>query len=199
MRERPQPSIISALETEQGEVVSDAPGIANICHSFYSKLYSVDPVMAASVAACEDVLAKLTPRITASMQAILNNPLTEEELHEACTKLARAKSPGPDGIAVEMFQEYWDFLGFDYSQIVATALQNGRFPPEVTTGQIVLLHKGGDRQRLHNWRPTTLLNSTYKIVAKAIQLRLQAILTDVISPEQSTFLPRRYILDNVFL
>lgn len=86
--------IISALETEQREAVSDALGIANICHSFYSKLYLADPVTAASLAAREEVLAKLTLRIMPSMQAIVNRLLMEEELHEACIRLAHAKSPG---------------------------------------------------------------------------------------------------------
>ena len=62
---------------------------------------------------------------------------------------------------------------------------------------IVLLHKGGDRQELTNWRPISLVNLGYKIYAKALQLRLQPVLMDVISPDQSAFLPLRFILDNL--
>jgi len=40
---------------------------------------------------------------------------------------------------------------------------------------------------------------TYKIVAKALQIRLQSILKDVISPEQSSFLPSQLILANILL
>lgn len=48
---------------------------------------------------------------------------------------------------------------------------------------IALQHKGGQRSALTNWRPITLLNVGYKIFAKALQLRLQPILMDIISPE----------------
>lgn len=54
-----------------------------------------------------------------------------------------------------------------------------------------------DLQDLNYWRPITLLTSIYKIYAKILQLRLQPLLSDVISPEQTAFLPLRYILDNI--
>lgn len=52
---------------------------------------------------------------------------------------------------------------------------------------------------MNNWRPIALLNVAYKVFAKALQLRLQPILVEVISNDQSAFLPMRYILDNFFL
>jgi len=69
----------------------------------------------------------------------------------------------------------------------------------MTSGVITIIFKEGERANLSNWRPITLLNVSYKILAKTLQLRLQGILQDVISPDQSAFLPLRYILDNVLL
>ena len=83
--------------------------------------------------------------------------------------------------------------------MINASIGEGRLPPGVTQGMIVLLHKGGDRQALTNWRPITLLNLGYKIYAKALQLRLQPVLMDVISPDQSAFLPLRFILDNLLI
>jgi hypothetical protein len=64
---------------------------------------------------------------------------------------------------------------------------------------IALLHKGGERLALTNWHPIMLLNLNYNFFAKTIQLRLQPILMEVISCEQSAFLPLRFILDNILL
>ena len=64
---------------------------------------------------------------------------------------------------------------------------------------IALLHKGGDRNALTNWRSITLLNLGYKIYAKALQLHLQPVLMEIISPDQSAFLPLRFILDNLLI
>jgi hypothetical protein len=69
----------------------------------------------------------------------------------------------------------------------------------MTRGLIALIHKVGDREYLSNWRPITLLNSSYKIFAKALQIRLQVLLPDIIHADQSAFLPLRFILDNVLV
>ena len=69
----------------------------------------------------------------------------------------------------------------------------------ITKGHIVLISKEGDLQNLTYWRPIILFTSIYKIYAKTLQLRLQSLLNDVISPEQTTFLPLRYISDNIVL
>ena len=83
--------------------------------------------------------------------------------------------------------------------MINASIREGRLPPGVTQGMIVLLYKGSDQQALTNWRPITLLNLGYKIYTKALQLRLQPVLMDVISPDQLAFLPLRFILDNLLI
>jgi hypothetical protein len=109
------------------------------------------------------------------------------------------KSPGPDGIVIEFYRCFWDLIGEEYLQIILESTRSGRLPIGVTQGMITLLHKGGPRQALTNWRPITLLNLGYKIYAKALQMRLQPVLMDIISPNQSAFLPMQFILDNLLL
>lgn len=48
------------------------------------------------------------------------------------------------------------------------------------------------------WRPITILNSAYKIFAKALSLRLQPLLDSLIHPTQTNFVKDRSILDNIF-
>ena len=62
-----------------------------------------------------------------------------------------------------------------------------------------MLFEEGDRPSLTNWQPITLLNTTYKILAKALQRRLQTLLVDVFDSDQTVFLPLRIILDNILL
>lgn len=52
---------------------------------------------------------------------------------------------------------------------------------------------------IKNWRHSTLLNTSYKIWAKVFQLRLQALLPEVIHEGQTAFLPSHYILDVVIV
>ncbi|CAM2099492.1 unnamed protein product [Caretta caretta] len=57
----------------------------------------------------------------------------------------------------------------------------------------------GDLRDLRNWRPLSLLSTDYKIVAKAISLRLGSVMADVIHPDQTYTVPGRSIFDNLFL
>ncbi|CAM2106434.1 unnamed protein product [Caretta caretta] len=64
---------------------------------------------------------------------------------------------------------------------------------------LTLLLKKGDLCDLRNWRPVSLLGTDYKIIAKAISLRLGSVMTDVIHPDQTYTVPGRSIFDNLFL
>lgn len=58
-------------------------------------------------------------------------------------------------------------------------------------GVITLLFKGGDKQELENWRPITLLNIDYKILAMVLTKRLQNVLADIINEDQVGYLKGR--------
>lgn len=53
-------------------------------------------------------------------------------------------------------------------------------------------------RQVTNYRPITLLNSSYKVQAKLLASRLKPMLPTLIRPLQTGFVPRRSILDNIF-
>ena len=60
---------------------------------------------------------------------------------------------------------------------------------------IVLLHKGNDipRDQLGNWRPITLTNADYKILAKVLAMRMSGILQKLINEDPVGYLKGRNI------
>ena len=52
---------------------------------------------------------------------------------------------------------------------------------------ITLLHKGGDRDNIRNWRPITLLNTDYKIISKLLAIGTKPILRKLIRSDQKGF------------
>ena len=65
-------------------------------------------------------------------------------------------------------------------------------------GVITLIPKRGwDARELKNLCPLTLLNTDYKILAKAIAARLKEVLPDFVSPEQMGFMAGRQLHDNL--
>jgi hypothetical protein len=52
---------------------------------------------------------------------------------------------------------------------------------------------------LKDFRPITLCNVIYKLISKCIVNRLRGIPDEIISPEQSAFVPARRITDNALI
>ncbi|PNX57234.1 ribonuclease H, partial [Trifolium pratense] len=75
-------------------------------------------------------------------------------------------------------------------------LECGAFPPSLNSTNIALIPKGESQASMKDWRPISLCNVHYKIVAKVLANRLKSILEKCISENQSAFVPGRSILDN---
>ncbi|CAM5085424.1 unnamed protein product, partial [Natator depressus] len=118
---------------------------------------------------------------------------------EALRRMPTDKSPGMDRLTVEFYRVIWDVLGPDLVTVWAESLQSGVLPLSCRRAVLALLPKKGDRHDLQNWHPVSLLSTDYKIVAKAISLRLGSVLADVIHPDQTYTVPDRSIFDNLFL
>jgi hypothetical protein len=133
------------------------------------------------------------------MKDFLRSPISLAELTEALMEMTLHKSLGPDGIVTEFYKTMWPIIGEDFYQMLMDSIAIGRLSEGMTKGLIALLHKGGGRNTLNKWRTITILSVAYKIFAKALQIRLQSILNEVINSNQFGFLPIRFILDNIFL
>ena len=58
-----------------------------------------------------------------------------------------------------------------------------------------LLYTKGEREDISNWRPISLLNVDYKIIAKILAERLKSVLPNIIYPDQNGYANGRNILE----
>ena len=76
-------------------------------------------------------------------------------------------------------------------------MDRGILPNSFSESLIFLIPKErGNKEEVRQWRPITILNSAYKILAKALSLRLQPMLESLIHDTQTT--KEQSILDNIF-
>ena len=126
-------------------------------------------------------------------------PVTEKECFEALLSMGNNKAPGSDGLSAEFYRCFWG----DVKQLLVASLNEGYNRQELSFSQkqaiITLIHKKGDRRCLDNWRPISLLNLDYKILARVLSKRLQNVITSLVSHVQSGFLKNRSALDSVRL
>ncbi|GKA61497.1 RNA-directed DNA polymerase, eukaryota, reverse transcriptase zinc-binding domain protein, partial [Tanacetum coccineum] len=80
-------------------------------------------------------------------------------------------------------------------EFVASFFATGKFPQGANSAFITLIPKVPNPLFIKDFRPISLIGLHYKIVAKILANRLSKVIDSIISPEQSTFISGRQILD----
>jgi hypothetical protein len=133
------------------------------------------------------------------MNEMLVQEYSDEEIKRALDCMGDLKAPGPDGMPALFYKKFWEITGKDVVKEVKTLLNGGGEMPEGWNETVVvLIPKVPNPEKLKDLRPISLCNVIYKIASKVLSNRLKLILPDIISLNQSAFVPGRLITDNVF-
>ncbi|GBG77079.1 hypothetical protein CBR_g23405 [Chara braunii] len=138
-----------------------------------------------------------TVRLSQSGKLDLDRPVTVLEAHEALKAMASGKAPGDDGLPSELFLVIWDVVGDSLVEIYNEVLLGGKLAANMSRGIISVLFKKGDKSEIRNWRPISVLNVSYKILAKVLARRLGRYLPDLVKEDQAAFIKGRSIFDNI--
>lgn len=122
-----------------------------------------------------------------------------EEILKALKRQKPGKSPGLDGLPMELYRKEKELFAPILSKVFTALGRSGEAPEGFLDGVVSSLYKDGDPADPSNYRPITLLNTDYRILAKVLANRLLPVLGRIISPEQSAFLKGRRIGDNIML
>jgi hypothetical protein len=122
-----------------------------------------------------------------------------DEIGDALFQIGPLKAPRPDGFPGRFFQRDWALPKEDIVPAVQKNFETGNMPEGVNDTCIVLIPKIADPESMKDFRPISLCNVIYKTVSKCIVNRLRPLLQDIISSNQSAFIPGRMITDNALL
>ncbi|KAL5830904.1 hypothetical protein ACOSQ4_016258 [Xanthoceras sorbifolium] len=145
----------------------------------------------------DNVIQAVDSRVSADMNQTLMGVFTASEIQQALKQMAPSKAPGPDGLPALFYQSFWGVVGDKVTQALLAVLNNGADMREMSRAVVALIPKVKSPIRTSDFRPISLCNVSYKLVAKVLANRLKLILNDVIAPSQSAFVPGRLITDNV--
>jgi hypothetical protein len=141
----------------------------------------------------DTVPCKVTPALNASLTA----PYSLEEVKTTLFQMALSKAPGPDGFLAQFFQKHWEICGPSVAQVVTRIVEGTETSAEINNTILVLIPKVKNPVILSQFRTISLCNVLYKIASKVIANHLKVVLLEIISEEQSTFVPGRLITDNI--
>ena len=184
-------------------IVNDPAKILLMQQSFYKKLYSETPNDSEESvnAATHSLFAGLNlPKISNAEKEKCENLLSEQELLKSVKAMKNRKSPGCSGFTAEFYKFFYN----DIKQILLDSLNydlsHGKLALERRRGILTLIpKKDKNRLFLKNWRPLTLLNTDYKILAKALANRLIKHLPLLVNDDQTGYITGRFMGCNIRL
>ena len=127
----------------------------------------------------------------------LMKPITLQDIQHIFSISKNDKSPGPDGIPVEVYRCLFDVLGEDLLRVIELSWISGKIPAVFNSTFLTLIPKIDHPLSFEDFNPISLCNFVYKIIGKIISTRIRNVLGRCISGEQFGFLSRRQIHDAV--
>jgi hypothetical protein len=137
--------------------------------------------------------------ITTAMFQQLEADFTADDVTEGIISMKGLAAPGPDGLPAMFYHTYWEIINKEVINTVLQVLNNKGDPTPYNNTYICLIPKKKDPTHPGDYRPISLCNVILKIITKTIANRIKLILPDVISPNQSVFVPGRMITDNTLV
>jgi len=192
---------ITAIYTQEGNIVNSTSDILNAEKKYFENVYkSENP----SIKDIVDFISLNddgeTPKLTEGSTQLCEGPFSLQECSDAIKTMPNNKTPGTDGFPTEFYKCFIQDLGEYLIRSFQYSYHHGKLSVDQRRAIINLIPKK-DKDPLHigNWRPISILNTDYKIIAKCLALRLKKVLPDIINNDQTGFLPGRYIGENIRL
>ena len=189
---------IQELYDTDGSIVTNDMDILNVSKTFYESLYSSEnPRIKDIEDFIEDTIVENT--LNENDKLMCEGEVTQDECFKAIKLMKTNKSPGLDGIPVEFYREFWNEIQAPLIDSFNESFKNGFLPSSQRQAVISLIYKSKDKRDIQNYRPISLTNIDYKILALSLSLRLQEVAHKVINTDQTGFIKNRYIGCNVRL
>ncbi|GJY17397.1 uncharacterized protein Tco_0388888, partial [Tanacetum coccineum] len=138
-------------------------------------------------------------KLMAEKATFMVREVTNEEIKGAMFAIGNDKAPGPDGYTSVFFKKSWDIVGSDVCNAVRDFFSNGKLLQEINHTILALIPKVSTSSRINDYHLISCCNVIYKCICKIITNRLKEGLGDVVSDNQSAFVPGRSISDNILL
>ena len=129
----------------------------------------------------------------------LEGDITNQECEAALRHMKINKSPGSDGIPVEFYKTFWQDINLLVIDSLNSSYDKGELAGTQKRGILSLLYKKSDKHLLKNWRPISLLNTDYKILAHVLANRLKSVINKLIHTDQNGYIKGRNIAYNIRL
>lgn len=137
-------------------------------------------------------------KIDDSDRVVFTKPLPEDEIKEVVRCCGNEKALGPNEFTFKILKFYWGLIKDYVILFVRDFGDSGILVRGCNSSFISLIPKSKDPLYLKDYRPENLVGCLYKVLYKVLANRPKRVITKTISPEQSTYVRGRSILDGPY-
>lgn len=178
---------------EEGQIVGWETGLKETMDDYFMKLFE------ASETSWNAMFETVTRKINVVQNQSLVSQVTLNEVKKALFGMHPDRSPGPDGFSPGFYQKFRSIISTDLLNLVRQFFVQGKLENDIGDANIVLIPKVKNPSTMRDLRPISLCNVVYKVISKVLSNRLKPLLNMLISENQSAFIPRRLITDNIMI
>ena len=121
---------------------------------------------------------------------------SNDEIKSVAFSFASSKSLGLDSMSATFYKSNWGIVSKEVIAMVQSFFASGFMLKEMNHTFITLIPKTPNPSTVHNFRPISLCNISYKIISKTLTNRLKILLSKLITPWQAASILGRNIQDN---
>ncbi|GJV99694.1 putative RNA-directed DNA polymerase [Tanacetum coccineum] len=125
--------------------------------------------------------------------------VTDDKVKSVMFSMEDDRATGLDGFTVAFFKKAWDVVGGDITCAIRDFFSNGKLLKELNHTIISLIPKVTTPAHINDYRPISSCNVLYKCISKIIANRVKEGLGEIVSINQSAFVPGHRISDNILL
>ncbi len=135
--------------------------------------------------------------LTEDSKTLCEGIVIQSECFEALNSMKDNKSPGLDGLPAEFYKTFWPDISEFLIDVYNESFKLGELAPSQRESVLSLIFKKGDSELINNYRPISLTNSDYKLLAFTLSNRLQKVIGEIVHTDQSGYIKNRFIGNNI--
>ena len=139
------------------------------------------------------------PTLKPESQDLCEGLISLPECENAVNRMKLNKSPGEDGLPVEFNRVFWAEISNFLVEMYNECFENSKLPTSMRKSLVTLIHKKDDKTKIDNYRPISLTNTDYRILAFILANRLQSVIKDIVGPDQVAYIKNRFTGTNIRL
>lgn len=146
-----------------------------------------------------DFLQYLPKGLIKEMNDNIVKEMEEEEMRRTILAMNPDKAPGPDGFPIFFYKAFWGLIKKDLTKMIRWIHRKGKIGGYTNATFLALIPKEKSPTSFARFRPISLCNSSYKIMAKILASHLKPLIPSLISDNQGGFVANRQIIDSILL